>query len=404
MGLSLLLAAVGLILSALATLMVFKYRRLAYLSLAIGLIELGLLGHLTGSDRQILTSLASSLAFLLTAAPLGLMLDRVGFFKVLAEAIPAKNATPYLWILAALTTAIFNLDASVVLLTPLYIRYAQSTGRDPIAYAFQPVVLSLLASSPLVGSNLTNLIAFDYLRLSTGSLLYHMGPPSLIACVAGYFLWKRSFRGSNAVDGDRPDPAVIHRRLLRTRAVRIGLPISLVMLGGMLFGPGVGVAPWEVAILCDLALIIFGGGLRASYIPIPTALATGGLGICAVEVGGRLNLSGFLSHQGDLGWLILSISSGVLSMVINNLPGLAAILAGAHGKLGGSIWPVLLGVNILPGIAVTGTLANILWFSIVSGFKLEITLATFSKLMLKIAGPSFLVAFVVLVLFRPFLA
>ncbi len=398
-----LFATVGLVLSAASTLMVLRYHRLAYVSLVIGLAELGLLGALSGNDRQILTSLASALAFLITAAPLGLMLDRVGFFKVLAETIPTRNAAPYLWVLAALTTAIFNLDAAVVLLTPLYIRYAQSTGRNAIAYGFQPVVLSLLASSPLVGSNLTNLIAFGYLRLSTSSLLYHMALPTAVGCVVGYFFWKRSFEGLTA----SPDQKVELRRpygeLLRTKAVRIGLPITLMMLAGMLFGPRVGIAPWEVAGLCDLVLIVSGGGFKTSYIPLPAALATGGLGICAVEVGGRLNISGFVTHQGDFGWWLLSLGSGTLALAISNLPGLATILAAAHSSLGNSIWPILLGVNVLPGIAVTGTLANLLWFSVVSGFKLDITLAVFSKVMLRIVGPSFLSALLVLVLFRPFL-
>ena len=382
--------------------MVLRYRRLAYVSAVVGLAELGLLGSLSGSDRKILVSLASALVFLITAEPLGLMLDRIGFFKVLAEAIPTRNATPYLWALAALTTAIFNLDAAVVLLTPLYIRYAQSTGRNPIAYGFQPVVLSLLASSPLVGSNLTNLIAFDYLRLSTSSLLYHMAPPSVVGCIVGYFLWKRCFKGGAVAPDEKGELRRRYGELLRTKAVRIGLPITLMMLAGMLFGPGAGIAPWEVSALCDLILIVFVGGFKPSDIPLPAAVATGGLGICAVEVGGRLNISGYVAHQSDLGWLLLSLGSGALALVINNLPGLAAFLAAAHNSMGNSIWPMLLGVNILPGIAVTGTLANILWLSVVSGFELDVTLAGFSRVMLKIAGPSFLSAFLVLVLVRLF--
>ena len=64
-----------------------------------------------------------------------------------------------LWVLGALVTTILNLDASVVLLTPLYVRIARRCGLDPLALAFQPVLLSCLASSALPVSNLTNLIA-----------------------------------------------------------------------------------------------------------------------------------------------------------------------------------------------------------------------------------------------------
>ena len=51
-----------------------------------------------------------------------------------------------LWVLAALVTIVFNLDAAVVLLTPLSVRIADRQGEDPVTLAFIPV---LQAARPL---------------------------------------------------------------------------------------------------------------------------------------------------------------------------------------------------------------------------------------------------------------
>ena len=86
-----------------------------------------------------------------------------------------------LWVLAALVTTVLNLDAAVVLLTPLYVSIARRSGRDPLALAFQPVLLASLASSALPVSNLTNLIAASATGATTGGFVAHLALPSLVA-------------------------------------------------------------------------------------------------------------------------------------------------------------------------------------------------------------------------------
>src|SRR5262245_9292304 len=71
--------------------------------------------------RDALEPMADPIAFLLAAVPLAVLLDRLGFFTSLAQQlIRLGGGTGGLWLLAALVTTILNLDASVVLLTPLY--------------------------------------------------------------------------------------------------------------------------------------------------------------------------------------------------------------------------------------------------------------------------------------------
>ena len=75
--------------------------------------------------------------------------------------------------MAAAVTVVFNLDAAVVLLTPLYIRIARRHGYSPEMLAFQPALLACLASNPLPVSNLTNLIAAEHFDLGVGEFLDH---------------------------------------------------------------------------------------------------------------------------------------------------------------------------------------------------------------------------------------
>jgi len=113
----------------------------------------------------LLRPLAAPIAFLLVAVPLAARLDRLGFFVAAAEVFGrGRHLALGLWVLGALVTTILNLDAAVVLLTPLYVRIARRCGLDPLAVAFQPVLLSCLASSALPVSNLGPLV------LITGTL------------------------------------------------------------------------------------------------------------------------------------------------------------------------------------------------------------------------------------------
>lgn len=90
--------------------------------------------------------LRNPLLFLLFAVPLAVLLDRIGVFAALAALVSGgRHLAIGLWVLAAGVTIVFNLDASVVLLTPLYIRIARRHGLDPEVLAFQPVLLACLA-------------------------------------------------------------------------------------------------------------------------------------------------------------------------------------------------------------------------------------------------------------------
>ncbi|MEP6296078.1 MAG: SLC13 family permease, partial [Ilumatobacter sp.] len=106
--------------------------------------------------------LRDSLLFLVFAVPLAVGLDEIGVFSSIAARFGHDaHLVARLWWLAAGVVAVFNLDAAVVLLTPLYVRIARRHGLPAEALAFQPVLLACLSSGVLPVSNLTNLIVAD---------------------------------------------------------------------------------------------------------------------------------------------------------------------------------------------------------------------------------------------------
>jgi Na+/H+ antiporter NhaD/arsenite permease-like protein len=123
------------------------------------------------------SSLWPALAFLVAGVPLAALLDRLGFFEALVSAVSGREGdTPVLalWIVAALTTVVLNLDTTIVLLTPLYLRFAKRADTEVMPLVVIPLLLASLSSSVLPVSNLTNLIVVDQLHVGVGDFLSHL--------------------------------------------------------------------------------------------------------------------------------------------------------------------------------------------------------------------------------------
>lgn len=309
--------------------------------------------------------LGGALAFLLAAVPLAALLERAGVFTAVAERLgTGRRLVPGLWLLAVAATALLNLDAAVVLLTPLYVRVARRAGLATVAVAAQPLVLAFLASSFLPASNLTNLLATARLDVGAVSFLLRLGPPSVVACGVGYVAYRR-FAARLAADDPATAPSAEGTGPSGRPAVRrplaLGAAVAGVLLVGFLAGPPFGVEPWEVVVAVDVVLAV---GLRAlplRAIPWGTAVVAGSLAVLAEAVAAGLPLGSLLERPGAPGSFEAFAAGAAGATLVNNLPalviGLRFVAHGHHARL----WPLLLGVNMGPSLLVTGTLATLLW-------------------------------------------
>ena len=197
-----------------------------------------------------LGAIAPALAFLLLAVPLAALLDELGLFESVATLMQRRwPELPVvgLWALAAATTIVLNLDTTVVLLGPLYLRLARRSGVDPLPLALVPLLLAAFASSVLPVSNLTTLIAVERLDLGTGEVVAHLALPSLAAIVVGWFAYRRRHPVRL--------PAPAHLGAIDERAVRVGGIVVGALMLAFTLGGVVGLPPWVAVLVAGAVLV-----------------------------------------------------------------------------------------------------------------------------------------------------
>jgi arsenical pump membrane protein len=355
----------------------------AALGLAIGTIP---------HPETVLRPLGAPIAFLIVAVPFAALLDSLGFFAAGAAVVgQGRHLTLGLWVMGAFVTTILNLDASVVLLTPLYVRIARRCGLDPLALAFQPVLLSCLASSALPVSNLTNLIAASSRHLHATAFLAHLGLPSLAATVIGWFAYRAAVRPGVPIS---PETGEADRR-----ALAVGGAVVAAVLIGFVVGPSAGVPEWAVALGADVVLVGVTHQLPFRDVPWGTALVAASLGLLAGGAAPHLHLDRLLSGSSNLDLLRITAASALGANIVNNLPALLVALP----HTGAGIWALMLGVNIGPLILLTGTLAALLWHASLARLDVHVTPSQFAQVGTKVVVPALSAAFIVLLVMRPVL-
>ncbi|MEX1005393.1 MAG: SLC13 family permease [Acidimicrobiia bacterium] len=382
------MAAIALLAAAVAGL-ILGHGRLRPVTVMLAAVAVGLL---TGVIQPLavaesLRPLVEPLAFLTVAVPLAILLDRIGFFDAAAERVAAhRRLRPSLWVFAAVVTTIFNLDTSIVLLTPLYIRIARRHGLDPLTTAYQPVLLASLASSLLPVSNLTNLIVASSTGADVGDFILRLGPGSVVAVTVGWWMFRRRALAGRS-------PVVITARV-DTRALRIGIPIVIFLVVGFTFGAVIGVPAWVVAAMALVVVIPVAGGIPWRSIPVDAIAVAAGLALLATAVARVVPLEGLLSSAGP-GGAVSALAAGVIGTgLVNNLP---ALLVGLDFVTPNTLWPFLAGLNFGPVLWIHGSLAGLLWLDIVRGHGFDVSPLDYARVGFAVGFPALLAAGAVVV-------
>ncbi|MBI5088755.1 MAG: citrate transporter [Actinobacteria bacterium] len=347
---------------------------IAAAAVAVGIVP-------TADAGDALGDLSAALAFLALAVPLAVLLDETGFFAALAARFDAGRHLPIaLWLLAALTTVVFNLDAAVVLLTPLYVHIAVRHGADPVDLAVIPALLASLASSVLPVSNLTNLVAVERLGASLPDFASNTLVPSAVAVTLGGIIHLRHVRRSWPV---RPAPTDGH---VDGAPFRVGIPVVVWLVVGFTLGHELSVPPWAVAGAALVALIVVRGHLPWRAVPIGAVAIAAGLGIVAAGAARHLPVDDVLSVRGVPGELATFGVFAVGANAVNNLPALLVGLPAldAHSE---RLWAVLLGVNLGPTLWVTGALSTLLWQSSMARLGYTVTARTYARYGVRVGVP-----------------
>jgi arsenical pump membrane protein len=344
---------------------------------------------MTAGVADQLAALLPALAFLLAGVPLAALLDTLGFFDAVASRFatrPTDLPVVLLWVLAAGTTIVLNLDTTVVLLTPLYLRLARRADVDPLPLAIIPLLLASLASSVLPVSNLTTLILVGRLHVSVAAVITHLGAPDLAACALGWILYRRRHPTTLALSPAGP---------VDRRALRIGGTVTAGILIGFTLGPSYGVAPWVVALAADVVLAVVVRELPWRRVPLGTAAAVAALAALMAVVVPAGALTGTLGRDGFGTVIGLTAAGAVTANATNNLP---AILIGldATTTMTWGMWAWLLGVNTGAVLLPVGALANLLWLRVLRAGDSNVSTRRYASLTVPIALPALGLAALVL--------
>jgi arsenical pump membrane protein len=311
--------------------------------------------------------------FLAAVLVLAQLCDDEGLFR-LCGAWMARTAAgqprrllAQVFAVAAVTTAVLSLDATVVLLTPVVFATAARLEARAKPHLYACTHLSNSGSLLLPVSNLTNLLAFSASGLAFGRFAGLMALPWLAVIGTEYAVFSRFFatdleagaRGGGGEEGAAGIPVFT-------------LTVVAVTLAGFAITAAAGVNPaWAalggVAVLAARALSQRRTSLaalaRAADAPFLVFVLCLGIVVRAVTGNGLGGALRPLVPSGSSLPALLATAAlaAALANVINNLPAVLVLLPLAAPAGPGAILAVLLGVNIGPNLTYTGSLATLLW-------------------------------------------
>ena len=345
--------------------------------------------------REQVVAMLPTIAFLAGVLALAQLARAEGVFDAAGALMARRSAGQPVRLLglvfgvAAATTAVLSLDATVVLLTPVVFVTAAGLGVRPKPHVYATSHLANSASLLLPVSNLTNLLAMGAAGLGFATFAAVMALPWLVAIGVEYLVFRRSFAADLSV-----------RAVARPAASEVPIPVfALVVLGLTLAGfvafSPLGIEPFWAALAG--AAVLTGKRIAADPRAAGATLRTVGSAanpwFLAFVLGLAVTVQGVVDHGvGELlgrivpsgdglpALLLLALLAAVLANLVNNLPAVLVLLplVAAAGPV--AVLAVLIGVNIGPNLTYVGSLATLLWRRILADHDHDAELAEFTRL------------------------
>jgi arsenical pump membrane protein len=271
-------------------------------------------------------------------------------------------------LLVAGVTAVLNLDTSVFFLTPVLLHLARARATDEAPFLYGAVFMSNAASLFLPGSNLTNLIVLHGEHVSGLTFLARMWPGAVVAVLTTIGVLLVAFRASfDAATGQESQPAAPGWRLRGVGAPAVLVATALVLL---LSSPAV------LVLATGVAAVLAARTTRSRILAAVDVRVLGLLFVLATVLGGVGRWWGGPDTLFDsLGRWQTAASAAVAAVGVNNLP--AAVLLTPDPPLHGRA--LLLGLNIGPNLAVTGSLSALLWLRVARSLGARPSAVTYSR-------------------------
>jgi arsenical pump membrane protein len=327
--------------------------------------------------------------FLAAVLVLAKLCDDEGLFHAAGVAMARRSAGEprrlmgTVFAIAATTTAVLSLDATVVLLTPVVFATAARLRASARPHIYACTHLANSASLLLPVSNLTNLLAFQASGVSFARFAALMALPWLAALAVEWLVLSRAFRA----DLEAPRRAAAPPRTDAPPLPRFALAVVGLTLAGFAVSSLVGLAPVWVAAAGALAFVVRERPAPVAAIAAaepPFLLFVLGLALivrAAGDHGLQSTVDALVPHgAGLLALLAIAALSAVVANLLNNLPATLIVLPVAAAGGPGPVLAMLIGVNVGPNLTYVGSLATLLWRRVVHAHDETTDLGEFVKL------------------------
>jgi arsenical pump membrane protein len=330
-------------------------------------------------------------AFLAAVLVISELCDADGLFRYAGALVAAKSRGDahrllvFVFVLAALVTAVLSLDATVVLLTPVVFATASKMGVRPKPHAYACTHLANAGSLLLPVSNLTNLLAMSAAGITFVSFAGLMALPWLAVIAVEYVAFRLFFAGDLSIPATDPEPPGV------PPLPRFSAAVLAFTLAGFVVASFVGIEAAWVALAGALVMLVRALKLgQVEWKDVPGFINLGFLGfvlslgivVTAVVEGGLGDAIGAIVPQGQslVALLLWAGLAALLANVVNNLPAVLVLLPFAAQAGTGAVLAVLIGVNVGPNLTYMGSLATLLWRRIVQAHDHETPIQEFTLL------------------------
>jgi len=292
--------------------------------------------------------------------------------------------------MVAATSAVLNLDTAAAFLTPVLVLAARRRGLAEEPFLYGSLFMANSASLLLPGSNLTNLLVAgtDPPGGGPGAMVGAWGAAVVVTAGILALRYRRDLAdGPRPVTGSGPGgpPATGTRSSDERRGGGIAVAAGATAAAGAL------VVGWRSPALAVLGVGTLAAGVEAGRrrLEVATTLRQLDLGVLGGLFGIAVALATLATRWSGLGALLATATSwetagtaALAAVAVNNLP--AAVLLASHAPAHPRA--LLVGLDVGPNLAVTGSLASLLWWKAARSVGASPSARTYSRLGL-VLGP-----------------
>ncbi|MGJ7916618.1 SLC13 family permease [Massilia sp. LXY-6] len=362
----------------------------ALILLLTGQLTFAEVGHAVGRGTDVYLFLIGMMLVAELARTTGLF-DWVAAQTVRSAKGSATRLFCIVYMVGILVTTFMSNDATVVVLTPAVLAAARAAKLErPLPHLLACALIANAASFVLPVSNPANLVVFAGRMPTLPAWFALFLWPSAIAIVVTFaaLYWTQRADLRAGMDDEVSVPGLsAHAKLV---AFGIAL-MGVVVLGASFLGGDLG---WPTCAVGLAAFTLVAWRARALALSAARAMSWGVLPLVAglfvlVDALDRIGVAGELARlleelqAGAPQWSVWAagIATAIVANIANNLP--AGLVAGATMASSHSsssvVAATLIGINLGPNLSVTGSLATVLWLTVLRREGIAVGFVQFLK-------------------------